>query len=772
MTDHLPKTSRVTDEEALSLHAEGRPGKLEITPTKPLATARDLALAYTPGVGAPCLKIHENPELAYDYTAKGNLVAVISNGTAVLGLGNLGALASKPVMEGKAVLFKRFADIDGIDLEVDTTDVEAFINCVRYLEPTFGGINLEDIKAPECFIIEQRLKELLNIPVFHDDQHGTAIITLAAIINALDITGRDINETRLVVNGAGAAAIACVELLKNYGFPHENVILCDRQGVIYEGREGMNQWKSAHASSTKARTLAQAFEGADIFLGVSAKGAVTQDMVRSMAPNPIIFAMANPDPEITPEDIKAVRSDAIIATGRSDYPNQVNNVLGFPYIFRGALDVRATTINEEMKIAAAQAIAALAREDVPDEVMKAYAGRTLRYGPEYIIPVPFDPRLIVAVPSAVAKAAIDSKVALKPILNMTLYQDQLKHRLDPASASVQLIFEAVRTHPQRIVFAEGEEDKMIRAAVSFYSSGYGKAILIGRDEVILEKLTTMGLKLPEEGGVEIYNAAHSDHNAEYKDFLYKKLQREGFLYRDIQRMVHQDRNIFGACLVAFGEADGMITGLTRSHSVLFDEITKVIDPAFEEEVFGLSLFTSPQATVFIADTSVHALPTAKQLAGFARQSAQKAHAMGYEPRVAFLACSTFGNPMGTYMTAHSDRIREAIAYLDQTSVDFEYEGEMSAEVALNPDLKSLYPFSRLTGPANVLIMPELNSANISAKLLQNLTRGVMIGPLLMGLEKSIQIVSMGSTVSELVNMAVFAGHDAYLKKTQKGTHKK
>lgn len=764
MTRIPPQPSLTTNDEALLIHAHGRPGKLEISPTKPLATQRDLSLAYSPGVAAPCLKIHENPEAAYDYTAKGNLVAVISNGTAVLGLGDLGALASKPVMEGKAVLFKRFADIDGIDLEVNTTDVEAFINCVRYLEPTFGGINLEDIKAPESFIIEQRLKELMNIPVFHDDQHGTAIITLAALINALDLTNRVITDCKVVVNGAGAAAIAVVELLKEYGLPSENVILCDRQGVIYEGRDtGMNQWKSALANPTKARTLEEAFVGADVFLGLSSKGLVTKEMIRSMAPNPIIFAMANPDPEITPEDIKSVRDDAIIATGRSDYPNQVNNVLGFPYIFRGALDVRATTINEEMKIAAAKAISALAREDVPDEVMVAYAGRTLRFGPEYIIPVPFDPRLIVTVPSAVAQAAMDTKVARRPISNMDTYRTQLKHRLDPSFASVQLIFEAVREHPQRIVFAEGEEEKMIRAALSFSTSGYGKAILIGREEVILEKLQALGLKLPENG-VEIYNAARCDHNENYIHFLYQKLQRKGFLYRDIQRLVHQDRNIFGACMVAFNEADGMITGLTRGYSVLFDEITKVINPSEGLELFAFSLFISSQATVFIADTNVHPIPTPEQLASFACQTAQKARSMGYEPRVAFLSSSNFGSPLGSSPFPHSERIQKAVAFLDARQVDFEYEGEMSPEIALNPEYHKLYPFSRLTGPANILIMPGLNSANISARLLQHLTRGIMMGPLLTGLEKSIQIVSMGSTVSDLVNMAVFAAHDAYLKK--------
>ena len=550
------------DGDSLVMHRTGRPGKIEIIATKPLVTQRDLALAYSPGVAAPCLEIAKDPSTAYDYTVRGNLVAVISNGTAVLGLGDIGALASKPVMEGKAVLFKRFADVDCIDLEVDTKDVDEFVNCVRYLGPTFGGINLEDIKAPECFIIEQRLRELMDIPIFHDDQHGTAIVSAAGLINALHLTGRNIKDIKMVVNGAGAASIACIELVKAMGMPHENAILCDTKGVIYQGRtEGMNQWKSAHAVRTKARTLAEAMKGADVFFGLSVKGAVSKEMVQSMAAKPIIFAMANPDPEITPEDVRSVRGDAIIATGRSDYPNQINNVLGFPYIFRGALDVRARTINEEMKVAAAEALAKLAREDVPDEVDRAYSGRRLRYGPEYVMPVPFDPRLISAVSSAVAQAAMDSGVARRPIPDMAEYKRALRGRLDPTSHWLQSLFDQVKANPQRIVFAEGEEERTIRAAVVFRDNGYGTPILIGREEQVRETMKSLGIN--DASGMEIHNARLSTRNKPYTDLVYKRLQRDGYLRRDVQRMVNQGRNVFGACMVAMGDAAGMVTGITR-----------------------------------------------------------------------------------------------------------------------------------------------------------------------------------------------------------------
>jgi malate dehydrogenase (oxaloacetate-decarboxylating)(NADP+) len=750
------------EEEALLMHANGRPGKIEIRATKPLMTQRDLSLAYSPGVAAPCLRIAKDPAQAYDYTARGNLVAVISNGTAVLGLGDLGALASKPVMEGKAVLFKRFADIDGIDIEVDTKDVDEFINCVRYLGPSFGGINLEDIRAPDCFIIEQRLRELLDIPVFHDDQHGTAIIALAGLINALDLTGRTLKDIRMVVNGAGAASIACIELIKAMGLPHGNAILCDTNGVIYQGREkGMNQWKSAHAVPTKARTLAEAMKGADVFFGLSVKDAVTGEMVKGMAAKPIIFAMANPDPEITPEEVRAVRSDAIVATGRSDYPNQVNNVLGFPYIFRGALDVRASSINDAMKIAAAEALAEMAREDTPDEVDAAYAGRRLRYGPDYIIPVPFDPRLISTIPVAVAKAAMETGVARRPIVDTDGYRRELSARLDPTAVGLQRIFDHVRDYPKRVVFAEGEEEKVIRAAAAFRHAGYGEPVLVGREELIQE--TIRSLSLTDAEGLEVHNARLSRHNKEYTDFLYGRLQRQGFLYRDCQRLVNQDRNVFAACMVQLGHAHALVSGLTRSFSTTFEEVGRVIDPLPDRRVFGLSIFLSRGRTVFIADTSVHELPSATELADIAVQTAAKARQFGHEPRVALLSFSNFGNPM----REKAERVRDAVDELDQRKVmgrgniDFEYDGEMQANVALDFALmRERYPFCRLTGPANVLIMPALHSADISAKLLQQLGGGTVIGPVLIGMAKPVQIVQPGATVSDLVTAAAIAAFDA------------
>jgi malate dehydrogenase (oxaloacetate-decarboxylating)(NADP+) len=749
-------TIRATEDEALQFHSAGRPGKLSIAPTKPLTTQRDLSLAYSPGVAFPCLHIQRRPETAYDYTSKGNFVAVVSNGTAVLGLGDLGALAAKPVMEGKAALFKRFADIDSIDLEIDTRDVDEFVNCVRFLHPAFGGINLEDIKAPECFVIEERLRELLDIPVFHDDQHGTAIIATAGLINALHLTGRALGDIRMVVNGAGAAAIACVELLKTMGLPAANVVLCDTRGVIWRGRgDGMNQWKSAHASDTGARTLGEALEGADVFFGLSAKGAVDQAMVRAMAPKPIIFAMANPDPEITPEEVRAVRSDAIIATGRSDYPNQVNNVLGFPYIFRGALDVRASQINDAMKIAAAEALARLAREDVPDEVAAAYAGQRLRYGPDYIIPAPFDPRLIWAVPSAVAKAAMDSGVARRPILDMESYKRALRARLDPTAAGLEQIFERVREKPRRVVFAEGEEEKTIRAALLFAGSGFGTPVLVGREERVATTMAAIGLSSPE--GLEIHNARLSSHNKRYTDFLYARRQRQGMLYRDCQRLVNQDRNVFAACMVACGDADAMVTGVTRNSFDALEEILRVIEVEPGRVLFGLTVLLARERTVLLADTLVHETPSARQLADIAVQAAAKARELGLEPRVALLSYSNFGNPMGPDV----ERVRDAVALLEQRSVDFEYDGDMSADVALDDRLmRQLYPFCRLSGPANILVMPTLHSANIAAKLVPQLGGGTMVGPLMMGLSQPVQIVSMGATVSDLVNLAALSAHEA------------
>ncbi|MET4700179.1 malate dehydrogenase (oxaloacetate-decarboxylating)(NADP+) [Constrictibacter sp. MBR-5] len=748
------------DQESLRMHAAGRPGKIEVVPTKPLTTQYHLSLAYSPGVAAPCLEIFDDPSKAYDYTAKGNLVAVISNGTAVLGLGDLGALGSKPVMEGKAVLFKRFADVDSIDLEVDTRDVDEFVNCVRFLGPTFGGINLEDIKAPECFIIEERLRELMDIPVFHDDQHGTAIIAGAGLVNALHLTGRDWTNTRVVINGAGASAIACIDLFKGLGLPSRNVILCDSKGVIYEGRtEGMNQWKSAHAVDTPFRTLAEAMKGADVFVGLSVKGAVTQEMVRSMAAKPIIFALANPDPEITPEDVQAVRDDAIMATGRSDYPNQVNNVLGFPFIFRGALDVRASKINDAMKVAAAEALAKLARSEVPDEVAASYSGRHLQFGPDYVIPVPFDPRLIVEIPTAVAKAAMESGVASKPIEDFAAYRAQLAQRLDPTAGALQRIYDEVKAKPKRVVFAEGEEERAIRAAVNFRNAGLGTPVLIGREDTVKAAMARMGLgdEAGEGSGLEIHNARLSQDNRRYVELLYSRLQRRGSLQRDCQRMVNQDRNVFAACMVAAGDADAMVTGLTRSFAVSYRDVTQVIEPDPDSIVFGLTTIVSRGQTVLIADTTVHEQPLPEELAEIAVAAAAQARRMGHEPRLAFLSYSNFGNPD----RPSARRVRDAVAVLDQRPVDFEYDGDLSADVALDPELmKRLYPFCRLSGPANVLIMPALHSANIAAKLLQKLGGGTVIGPMLIGLPKSVQIVQMGTTVSELVNMAAVAAHDA------------
>jgi malate dehydrogenase (oxaloacetate-decarboxylating)(NADP+) len=739
-----------TDQEALQFHSQGRPGKLEVVATKPMATQRDLSLAYSPGVAVPVLAIADDESLAYDYTTKGNFVAVITNGTAILGLGNRGALAAKPVMEGKAVLFKRFADIDSIDLEVSTEDPTEFINCVRLLGKSWGGINLEDIKAPECFIIEQKLRELLDIPVFHDDQHGTAIIAAAGLINALHLTERDIASTRLVCNGAGAAGIACLELLRAIGFRPENLTLCDTKGVIYEGRtEGMNQWKSAYAVKTSARTLEQALIDADAFFGLSVKGAVTQEMVKMMAPQPIIFAMANPDPEITPEEVVAVRADAIMATGRSDYPNQVNNVLGFPYIFRGALDVRATAINMEMKIAAANALAELAREDVPDEVAAAYGTRP-KYGPDYIIPVPFDPRLIAAVPTAVAKAAMESKVARRPIADMEAYREQLTSRRDPVASILQRVYQHLRRRPQRVVFAEGEEEEVIRAAATFVQQGLGSALLVGRAERVRESAKGLGIELG--GGIEIINAALSQRNAAYAEYLYERLQRKGFLLRDCHRLINQDRNHFAACMVALGDADALVTGVTRNFSVALQDVQRCIDPKPGHRVIGISLVLARGRTVLVADTAVTEMPNAETLADIAVEAAGVARRFGYEPRLALLAYSNFGHPPGE----RAEHVQRAVRLLDQRHVDFEYDGDMAADVALNMDLREAYPFCRLSGPANVLIMPAFHSASISTKLLKELGGATVIGPILVGLDRPVQIVSLSANDAQLVNMAALA----------------
>lgn len=739
-----------TEEEALAFHAGDKPGKIAIAATKPMASQRDLSLAYSPGVAVPVRVIAEKPEAVYDYTSKGNLVAVISNGTAILGLGDLGPLASKPVMEGKAVLFKRFADVDAIDLEVDTTDVDAFINCVRYLGPSFGGINLEDIKAPDCFVIEERLREMMDIPVFHDDQHGTAIICAAGIINALELTGRKIQDIKVVVNGAGAAGIACLELLKTMGLPNANAILCDSKGVIYRGRtSGMNQWKSAHAVETSARTLEEALVGCDVFLGLSVKGAVTPEMVKTMAKAPIIFAMANPDPEITPEEVKTVRSDAIVATGRSDYPNQVNNVLGFPYIFRGALDVRAREINLPMKIAAAEALAALAREDVPDEVATALRGSRPTYGPEYIIPATFDPRLISRVSSAVAEAAIKTGVARRPIPDAEHYRAELSARLDPSANLFHRLTTSVRANPKRVVFAEGEEPCVVRAAAAFQQAGLGKAILVGRKDVIKSTIWGAGIE-----GIDLeIRVPHSAAEATpYIEALYKRLQRRGALYRDCVRMVTNDRNIYAASLLRAGEADAMVTGMTRAYGVALTDVRHVLDSPAGQRPMGVQLLFTKGRVIFAADTSVHEHPTSEQLADIAIQAARVARRFGYTPRVALLASSTFGYPRNE----RSERIVEAVHILDRRQVDFEYDGEMAVDVALDRDKLKLYPFCRLTDTANVLVMPAVHSAQIAIKLLQQVGGTSMLGPFLVGLEKPVQIVSLGAKMSEIYNAALVA----------------
>jgi malate dehydrogenase (oxaloacetate-decarboxylating)(NADP+) len=742
---------RVSREDALRFHLEPTPGKWEVTATVPMATQRDLSLAYSPGVAVPCEEIHAAPETAYDYTNKGNLVAVISNGTAVLGLGNLGALASKPVMEGKSVLFKRFADVNSIDIELDTEDPDAFCNAVRLMGPTFGGINLEDIKAPECFIIEQRLKEEMDIPVFHDDQHGTAVICAAGLINALHISGKKIEDCRIVLNGAGAAGIACLELLKTMGARHDNCIMCDTKGVIYQGRtEGMNQWKSAHAVKTDLRTLEEAMEGADVFLGVSAKGAVTPAMVEKMAPNPVIFAMANPDPEITPEEAHAVREDAIVATGRSDYPNQVNNVLGFPYLFRGALDIHARAINDEMKIACAEALAALAREDVPDEVAVAY-GRKLAFGRDYIIPTPFDPRLIYRIPPAVAQAGMKTSVARRPIIDMEAYIQTLKGRMDPTAGILRGIHARARAAQADIIFAEGDDPRVLRAAVQYQRSGMGRALVIGRENDVREKLTAEGLA-DAVSEITVYNAANTDQLDTYKSFLYDRLQRKGFDRADIHRLAARDRHVFGALMLAHGHGDGLVTGATRKSAHVLELINHVFDASPASGAVGVSAVLNKGRIVLIADTLVHEWPDEEDLANIATRGAEIARDLGLEPRVAFLSFSTFGYPV----SERAEKMHRAPKALDARGVDFEYEGEMTVDVALNPRAMEQYPFSRLTGPANVLVVPARHSASISVKLMQEMAGATVIGPILAGVDKPIQICSTVSTVNDIFNMAAIA----------------
>ena len=750
------KRPNFTDEEALAFHRYPQPGKLSVTPTKPMATQKDLSLAYSPGVAIPVLAIAANPELAYDYTSKGNMVAVITNGTAILGLGDLGPMASKPVMEGKSVLFKRFADVDSIDIEVDEKDPQKFIDCVRAIGATWGGINLEDIKAAECFSIESELREKLDIPVFRGDQHGTAIIATAGLINACKITGRQLSDVKVVISGAGAAGLSVAGLIRHLGVKRDNILMVDRTGVIYEGRtEGMDQFKSGFAVKTKKRTLAEAFEGADVFMGLSAKGTVSKDMVKSMAKNPMIFPMANPDPEITPEDIREVRSDAIIATGRSDYPNQINNVLGFPYIFRGALDVRARTINEEMKVAAAKALAQLAREDVPDEVAAAYAGARPTFGLDYIIPAPFDPRLIWYVPPLVAQAAMDTGVARKPITDMDAYRDSLAQRLNPAAGFLQRIYGTVRREDKRkrIVFAEGEEPAVIRAAWQFKTQELGEPILVGRDEQVTRNMQLLGIPA---GEIAIVNARVSDQNETMTAYLYKRLQRSGYLQRDAQRLINQDRNVFAATMVALGQADGMVTGVTRNYATSISDVLLAVDEREDVRPIGVSIIIGKTGPMLIADTSVTEMPDAKDLAEIALSAAKAALKLGFTPRLAFLSYSTFGNPPGERMA----KVRDAVALLDaKGDVGFEYDGEMAVDVALNPEARRLYPFCRLTGPANVLVMPAIHSAAISTRLAAALGGATVIGPLLVGLKSSVQIAQLDATAQDIVNLAAFAAYN-------------
>ena len=743
-----------SEKEALLFHAQGKPGKIEIKPTKPLSTQRDLSLAYSPGVAAPVNAIADDESSVYDYTSKGNIVAVISNGTAILGLGNLGAHASKPVMEGKSVLFKRFSDIDSIDLEVDTEDTAEFINSVKFLGPSFGGINLEDIKAPDCFIIEDSLKESMDIPIFHDDQHGTAIISAAALINALDLVGKKITDITIVINGAGAAGIACLELLKSMGLPNENGILCDTKGVIHTDRkENINQWKSAHAIKTKKRSLKDALKGADVFFGLSKGNIVSQEMAKSMAEKPIIFAMANPEPEILPEVVKECRPDAIIATGRSDYPNQVNNVLGFPYIFRGALDVRATTINLEMKVAAAKAIAELAKEDVPDEVANAYPGQRPQYGPDYIIPSPFDPRLISKVPPAVAKAAMETGVARKAIVDMEQYSSDLSARLNPSEGLLQKIFQEVKENPKRVIFTEGEEEDMIRSATIFLNNGMGTPILIGREEIIKQKMSDIGLDFFDQ--MEIHSTRNKSEHDRYAEHIYGRLQRKGFLKKDCLELLSNERNVFAACMVSLNDADAMICGLTRSYAASLESIEYVLDPIPNKTILGMTVMLCNGRTIFVADSNVHDMPNAKQLANITQESAEVVRdVFGIEPRAALVSYSNFGKPY----TERSVYMKDAIKILDERNVDFEYDGEMGANIALNENLMKLYPFCKLTGPANLLVMPAIHSASISTKMLQELGGGNLVGPYLVGFKERIQIAPHGANVSDIVNLAALAAY--------------
>ena len=749
------KIEHYSEKEALEFHNSIKSGKIEIISSKPMTTKRDLALAYSPGVAAPVKAISKNPDLAYDYTTKGNLVAVISNGSAILGLGNLGAVASKPVMEGKAVLFKRFADIDSIDIEIDSNNSEEIVNSIKNISKSFGGINLEDIAAPDCFIIEKKLKQLLDIPVFHDDQHGTAIITSAALINACDIANKKIEKIKVVINGAGASAMACAKMFINSGVTKKNITMLDSKGIIHSERKNLNEWKKLFAIKTKNRSLKDAMKDSDVFLGLSSAGVLKKDMVKVMAKNPIIFACANPDPEIIPEEVEQVRKDAIIATGRSDYPNQVNNLLGFPYIFRGALDVRAKTINEEMKSAAVKAIAYLARERVPDEVVAAMGGERPVYGKEYIIPSTFDPRLISVIPVAVAKAAIKTGVARKKIKDFNTYSEQLKNRLDPTVAVIQGINNQIKKTQKKVVFADGEDENNLKAAIAFKNSGLGIPILIAKEELVKKKLYEIGYE--ENLDIQIINSTNQKLRKKYVDYLFKKLQRkEGLLERDCDKLVRNDRVIWGACMVSCGDADALVTGNTRRYSSSLEKVSRVVDARSGEIMFGLNMVVNRGKTIFICDTTVIEYPNAKQLAEMAISAARVVRLFGFDPKVAFLSHSTFGQPT----TDRTTRISDAVNLLKEKNVDFKFDGEMQPDVALEDTYKELYPFSQIVGNANVLIMPSLHSAAISFKIIKSMSRAKVIGPLLIGLGQAIEIAPLRSSTSEILNLASVAAYSS------------
>ncbi|MCX7984447.1 MAG: NADP-dependent malic enzyme [Bacteroidetes bacterium] len=750
-------------QDALDYHSSGRRGKIEVIATKPCQTQLDLSLAYTPGVAEPCKEIYENPEEVYKYTAKGNLVAVVSNGTAVLGLGDIGALAGKPVMEGKGVLFKRFADIDVFDIELNTKDPEEVIKAVQLLEPTFGGINLEDIKAPECFYIEETLQKTMSIPVFHDDQHGTAIISGAALLNALELQGKDITKVKVVFCGAGAAGIACAKFYELLGVKRENIILVDTKGVVYKGRtEGMNPYKEYFALETEARTLADAMKGADVFCGVSVKDIVTKEMLLSMADKPIVFAMANPDPEISYPDAVAIRDDIIMATGRSDFPNQVNNVLGFPFIFRGALDVRATQINDAMKIAAARALAALAKEDVPDEVLKAYNVKRMEFGREYIIPKPFDSRVLLWEATAVARAAMESGVARNPIKDFEAYKDSLEARLGKSREVMRFYIHRAKNEPKRIVFPEGDEDKILKAAQFLIDEGIAKPILIGTTDTITQRIKDLGLDMQ---GMEILRPRKAPRFEEYVATLYSLRKRKGMVLPSVRHLLKYDYNIFGLMMVYMGDADGLISGITQSYPELLRPTLQIIGPKpGVRRIAGMHMMVFQKKTVFISDTTVNIDPTAEELADIALLTAIRVKEMGIEPKVAMLSFSNFGS------SKHSsaEKVRRATELIRHRAPHLRVDGEMMADTALNPEMvNEFFSFCTLKGDANVLICPDINAANISYKLLWKLGGATAIGPILLGINKPVYIMSPSNEVNDIINLTAMAVVEAQRAQEQK-----